>query len=195
MAVTLPHPDECFAVAVDVQPRLLGAYPPARARRLVDGVSFALEALGVLGVPALLLELEPDKLGPVHPHVQEAAGGAAPISKVWYDATREPAFLGAVEDLGRRTALVLGIEAHVCVLHTAAGLVDRGLQVHYLVDAVASRDAEDEAVGRRLMEAAGVRPLSTETLLFGALESSRHPRFREVLGVIKEYLAAGPRRR
>lgn len=194
MPLRLPSPEDCFAVAVDIQPRLLSAYSPPRARRLVDGASFALEVLGALGVPVILLALEPEKLGPVHPHVLEATGGRTPIHKTWYDATREPAFLGAIEDLGRRTALVMGVEAHVCVLHTAISLLDRGFHVHYLADAVASRDPQDEAVGKTLLETAGVGPLSSETIVFSALQSSRHPRFREVLGILKEYLAAGSTR-
>lgn len=182
----IPPAGDCFLVVVDVQPGLLKAYPPARARRAVEGVAFAAAALGVLGVPSLLLALDPGKVGPIHPDVLAAASAGSPVvAKVPYDANQEPSFVAACSALGRQTALIAGVEAHVCVLHTALGLRARGFRVHYLADAVASRDPVDEGVGRRLLEAGGVTPLTAETLLFAWLGSGRHPRFPEVLPLLK----------
>jgi nicotinamidase-related amidase len=183
----IPALEDSFLVVVDVQPGLLRAYPPDRARCAAEGAVFAVAALGALGVPAVLLALDPDKLGPVHPDVVSAAPAGTPlVAKAAYDATREPAFLPACAALGRRVALVAGVEAHVCVLHTALGLRARGYRVHVLADAVASREPVDEAVGRRLLEAGGVTPLTVETLLFAWLGSGRHPRFPAVLPLLRE---------
>ncbi len=182
----IPPSRDCFLVVVDVQPGLLRAYPPERAEGSVQGAAFAAGALGRLGVPALLLALEPEKMGPVHSDVVGAAPPGTPvIPKVPYDANLEPGFAEACDALGRDVALVAGVEAHVCVLHTALGLLARRYRVHYLADAVASRDPVDEAVGRRLLEAGGVTPLTTETLLFAWLGSGRHERFPDVLPLLK----------
>ncbi|MFU8856055.1 MAG: isochorismatase family protein [Deferrisomatales bacterium] len=185
-AELIPTVEDCFLVVVDVQPGLLKAYPPGRARRVPRSAAFAVAALGAFGVPAVLLALEPEKMGPVHPDVLAAAPAESPVvPKVPYDANAEPAFVSATASLGRPVALLAGVEAHVCVLHTALGLRARGFRAHYLADAVASRAAADETVGRRLLEAGGVTPLTAETLLFAWLGSGRHPRFPEVLPLLK----------
>lgn len=184
----LPGADEAFLVAVDLQPGLLKAYPPERSEGVVAGAAFALACARALGIPSLLLALEPDKLGPVHPAVLAAAGAEERevIAKVAYDATEEEGFRGRVAALGRPAAVVLGVEAHVCVLQTATGLLAAGHRVHYLADAVASRDPVDEEVGRRLLERAGVLPLTAETLLYSCLGSGRHPRFGHLLPLLKD---------
>lgn len=184
--LVVPRAEDCFLVVVDVQPGLLHAYPQERAARVVEGVVFALQTLTRLGMPSLLLELEPEKLGPAHPDVLMASSGAAVLSKLSYDATREESFREAVRGTGRRTAVLLGVEAHVCVLQTAAGLKDLGYRVCYLADAVASREALDEDVGRKLLERAGAEALCTEALLFASLGSGHHPRFPEILPVLKD---------
>ena len=187
----VPGPAECCAVAVDVQPGLLRAYPRARAERVVDETRFALEVLRELGVPVVLLALDPDRLGPVHPEVRGAAPGVPVVDKAVYDATRETAFLDALGGLGRPRVLLLGIETHVCVLHTALGLMERGLGVAWLADATFSRRPRDQRVGERLLERSGAVPLTTETFLFHALGGRSHPAFGRILPLLKARVRRG----
>ena len=57
----------------------------------------------------------------------------------------------------QKKVLLCGIEAHVCVLQTALDLLDRGLEVHLLVDGISSQRAGDRAVGlQRAMQVKGV---------------------------------------
>lgn len=54
-----------------------------------------------------------------------------------------------------RQVLLLGIEAHVCVLQTTLDLLDKGYEVHLLVDGVSSQRAQDRAVGLQRLSQAG----------------------------------------
>ena len=42
-----------------------------------------------------------------------------------------------------KCAVLLGVEAHVCVEQTAMDLTSRGIQVHIVADATTSRSQED----------------------------------------------------
>ena len=42
-----------------------------------------------------------------------------------------------------KNVLLVGIEAHVCVLQTTYDLLEKGLNVHVVVDAVSSRSLTD----------------------------------------------------
>ena len=81
----------------------------------------------------------------------------------------------------------------MCVLQTVLGLLGSGRRVHVVRDAVGSRrtDSRDAALAR--MERAGADIVTTEMVLFEWLESADHPRFRDVLGLVKS--AANPSQR
>ncbi len=181
----LPGPEEAGLVVIDVQPGLLKAYPPARAERVIDAAAGALDLLAPLGLPTLVLELDPGRLGPTHPRVLGAVPGSRVAAKGCYDATADAGSSRALEALERPWLVLLGIETHVCVLQTAAGLLGRGRSVGFLDDAVFSRAPRDRRVGRELLVRAGAVPLTTETLLFALLGGRDHPAFPRVLPRLK----------
>ena len=85
-----------------------------------------------------------------------------PVEKVRFSAAEAEGF-----DLGGRDqALVCGIEAHVCVNQTTLDLLDRGIDVQVVTDAVASRDrgeprggAASSGAGRRRADQRRDRPV------------------------------------
>jgi nicotinamidase-related amidase len=52
--------------------------------------------------------------------------------------------------------MLLGIEAHVCVLQTTLDLLDKGYEVHLLVDGISSQRAHDRAIGIQRMAQSGI---------------------------------------
>ncbi len=185
MNPVFPGPEEAGLVVIDVQPGLLKAYPGRRAERVIDAAAGALELLAPVGLPALVLELDPDRLGPTHPRVLAAAPGARVAAKGCYDATADPGSSRALGALKRPWLILLGVETHVCVLQTAVGLLGRGRAVGFLDEAVFSRAPRDGRVGRELLVRAGAVPLTTETLLFALLGGRDHPAFPRVLPRLK----------
>jgi hypothetical protein len=65
------------------------------------------------------------------------------------------------------------------------GLLRLGYRVEYVADAVASRRAADRAVAIERAQQDGARLTTVETTIFGWLGSFRHPRFRDVLALLK----------
>ncbi len=188
----LPSARSYAAVAVDVQPGLLRAYPAGKARRVVEAAGFAAAVFRELGVPLALLALDPERLGPVAAELEAAAGpGAARIAKTAYDAWREPVFVRWVEAVGRPWIVLFGIETHVCVLQTGLSLLETGFRVAWLRDATHSRDDMDRDTGERLLERAGALPLTTETLAFATLGGRDHPAFPRLLSLFKQRVEAG----
>ncbi|MBB6254638.1 isochorismatase family protein [Nitrospirillum iridis] len=173
------NPSAATLVVIDLQARLIPAIQDgpgvvANTRRL-------LTAAGLLGVPAVYTEQNPRGLGATVPDL--APDPAAVIAKMTFDATRAP---GLLERLPPDHAVVLaGCETHVCVLQTALGLLDRGRRVHVVADAVGSRTHDNKAAGLRRMERHGADIITTEMALFEWLGTADHPRFREVVALIK----------
>ena len=164
-------------VLVDIQARLVPAIADAEAmianaRRLKD-------AAGILGVPVLLTEQNPDALGAT---VRELAGGET-IAKMEFAVTRREGFLAHVPDGAE--VILAGCEAHICVLQTALGLMAAGHPVRIVRDAVGSRRTENREAALARLAAHGADIVTTEMVVFEWIGTAAHPRFREVVRLIK----------
>lgn len=85
-----------------------------------------------------------------------------------------------------RQWVVIGIEAHVCVLQTVKDLIENGRQVTVLNDAIGSRSIYDFSTSIAEMRDAGARISSTETVLFELLRDSKALEFKEISELIKQ---------
>ena len=56
---------------------------------------------------------------------------------------------------GRKQGILTGTETHVCVLHTADDLMQKGYETHAVADAICSRRKLDWEIGLRWMEKKG----------------------------------------
>lgn len=169
VAVIVVDFQEKFAPAVD-------GFDEA-ARRAAILAATAVE----LGMPLVVTEQYPKGLGPTVEAVASRAGGTPALEKTAFAASRAEGF-----DLaGRKTAVVCGVEAHVCVAQTVLDLLDSGLDVHVAADATASRNTADRAVALDRMRDAGAVITGTEAVVFELLGDASHPSFRSLQELIK----------
>jgi len=77
------------------------------------------------------------------------------------------------------------MEAHICVVQTAASLVEEGYEVFVVSDATASRTLESENACLARMNAAGVSIVTTEMVIFEWLGQAGTVAFKEMLPLIK----------
>lgn len=87
----------------------------------------------------------------------------------------------------KSTAVLCGIEAHVCVLQTAVDLLARGMEVYVLCDGVSSQRIHDRSVALHNLSALGVHLSTSESIVFRMLGDSTHPNFKQVSQLIKEH--------
>jgi len=169
-------------VIVDMQARHLPHLDGAQ--RLTERAGTLLRAANLLDVPVLFTEQNPRGLGGTVESLPVDLRSAKVVEKHTFDATLEPAFVDALPP-APATLWVAGAEAHVCVLLTVLGVLRLGYRVEFVADAVASRRAADRAVAIERARQDGARLTTVETTIFGWMGSCRHPRFRDVLALIK----------
>lgn len=172
--------DDSFLLVVDFQARLMpaidgGDQAVASARRLID-------AAGLLGVPCLFTEPNPDGLGAT---VADLAPDEPSLiaRKMTFDAVRTPGFLERLP--ADATLVVAGCEAHVCVLQTVLGLLGAGRRVFVVRDALGSRRPENKEAALRRVERHGAEVVTTEMVIFEWLGSAEHPCFRAAVALVK----------
>lgn len=183
------QPEHSALVVVDVQDRLAAAMPEADRDEAIRNVGNLVEGARLLSVPVLVTEQYPRGLGPTVEPVRARLDAIDPrppvVEKVEFDACGNPAFLPALRALDRRTVIVTGMEAHVCVFQTARGLGEAGYAVHVPYDATCSRDPRNRRVAEGLWERAGATRTCTETVLFDWLGRAGGDAFKAISRLVR----------
>ena len=86
---------------------------------------------------------------------------------------------------GRNTLLLCGMETHICVMQTALGALNQGLNVHIAADAVSSRTELNWKLGLERMKEAGAVISSTEMMIYELMGRSGSSAFKEILPYLK----------
>lgn len=174
---------DTLLLIVDIQEKLFRSMHAkeellTNAQKLVRGA-------GVLGVPVVWAEQNPKGLGPTVPELAALLKAVTPISKFSFSCCDSEECLRGLRTGGRRNVLISGIETHICVYQTAAGLTASGFTVEVVADACSSRTPENKRIGLEKCRAAGAAITSVETVLFELLKVAAGPVFKEVLNIVK----------
>lgn len=159
---------------VDIQDRLLPAVPDGA--RVVSLAGRLAEAAALLGVRRILTEQYPKGLGPTPPELAAKLPDA--VAKMSFSCCGCQPFVAALD--GIESALLCGLETHVCIAQTAADLLARGLTVFVAADAVSSRHAFDHEIALRRLESIGAILTTSEAAIFEWCRTAEHPQFQAV---------------
>jgi nicotinamidase-related amidase len=175
--------EETLLVVVDVQGKL--AQLMHHRDDLFRNLQTLVRGMQLLGIPIILMEQTPEKLGSTVDEIRNLLSGIEPISKKSFSCAGEPRFVARLEKAAPRDILLAGIETHVCVYQTAADLIARGFGVHVVADAVSSRSELNKEIGLKRILADGGNATSTEMLLFELQRNAEGDTFRELIRLVK----------
>ncbi|MDR2133406.1 MAG: isochorismatase family protein [Clostridiales Family XIII bacterium] len=191
--------NEAILVLIDLQERLLPAMHGGEERialsaRLIRGCR-------VLGTPVLATQQYTRGLGATVGEValaltealpadKDGAGAVpaadfVPVEKTSFSAMGEPEFARRLKESGKRSVLVCGVEAHVCVLQTVLDLLAAGFDAFFVSDLISSRKRGDAEAAFRRMAAAGAVETTYESVLFELLEGAGKSGFKQISGLVK----------
>ena len=176
--------NESALIIVDMQERLVPAMlAPAKT---LKNTRLLLTAAQECNVPTLITEQYPKGLGSTVPEILNAAGSCTVVEKMHFSCMEEPKFKDAFTGLKRKQAVIAGMEAHVCVLQTAASLIEDDYEVFVVSDATASRNAESEDACKIRLNASGAHLVTTEMVVFEWLGKAGTPGFKTLIPLIKQ---------
>ena len=175
--------ENTIAIGIDYQERLL---PAIHEKRVVIRNSCILfSGLELLRVPVIISRQYPKGLGDTVAEIREVTGNAAVLDKTSFSCCGDADIRQALERSGRKTVILGGAEAHVCVLQTAVDLQAAGYQAVYVIDCVGSRKAEDKKYGIRRAGQEGALLVTYEQILFELLGGSTAPVFKDISKLVK----------
>jgi nicotinamidase-related amidase len=171
-------------LVIDMQEKVLPAIHDHE--RVVANVGWLIRAAQKLGVPVAATEHYPKGLGhtvkPIRALLPEGAVG----TKTHFSSVAAGC-LTRLPGADRPQVVVVGTEAHVCLMQTALELVEEGKEVYVVADCVGSRHEQDRDLALARMRQEGARIVSREMVVFEWLAEAATPLFDEVS---KEFLRA-----
>lgn len=167
---------ESTLLVIDVQAKLLPGVQ--RREELVDNCRWLVRLAQLMEVPVVASEQYPQGLGPTEDSLRELIGAERFHAKACFSSIDTPSFAEEFNALGRRQAVLCGMEAQACVIQTALRLLEQGTQVYVVADAISARNDIDTQVALRRMEQAGVIPVTREMVGFEWLRRADAPAFK-----------------
>jgi nicotinamidase-related amidase len=169
-------------VVIDVQTSLVPHIH--EGEKVVDRIAFLTKVARVLDIPIVVTEQNPSRMGSTVP---ELGLSESAIAKMAFSARWSKEFLDRMESSERNQVVILGLETHICVGLTAIDLMARDYEVAVCPDGVGARTLDRHKLGMERIRDAGVMPIHTEAVAYEWLESAEHPKFRDVLAIVKAH--------
>lgn len=176
---------DCLLLVVDIQERLHVTMEAALKDTYVKNGVILIDTARTLGVPVVVSEQYPRGLGKTIEEISMHIQGLPRMEKLSFSCMRDESLRKAIEDCSRRTAVLIGIETHVCVMQTALDLMDAGYLPVIASDAVCSRRAHDRIAALDAMARLGVLVYPTETIAFMLMEKAGTPEFKALSPLFK----------
>lgn len=186
MTQDFPSYRDSLVIFTDIQESLFHQIP-LRRLWLADLILFA-KAVGWLEIPRIVTEQYPQGLGTTIEQLRElpVIQQATVHEKTTFSCWRAAKFREDLESRSTKPHIFLvGLETSICVYHTALDLTANGYAVTVVSDAVAGRYKRDHENALQDLRTRGVHVTPMETVIFGWLGDSRHPRFKDISALVK----------
>lgn len=177
--------EQSQVLVVDIQQRLAPHLFEVDA--MLHNSVHVLKAATLFGVPITVAEQYPKGLGnsvdAIKPFINVAVYektsfscfGAEPLSEALKELSQQ----------GHNTLIVIGCEAHVCVLQSVIDALEQDYRVIVVADAVTSRTEQDALLAQARLTKAGAEYVSTEMLLFEWTKGKDCKHFKAISEMLK----------
>jgi nicotinamidase-related amidase len=172
--------EECVVAIIDMQERLMPAI--ACNETILQNAIRIVRFARLLNIPVVVTEQQ--KLGPTLAVIAAEIGEVQPIKKTYFNSFKENRFNHYMSQCDKKTIILAGVEAHICVAQTALHALSY-FQVHVLADAMGSRTTENCNIASERMRMAGVTISSTEMFIYEVLQRSGTDIFKSALQLVK----------
>jgi nicotinamidase-related amidase len=164
-------------LVIDLQDRVVPAIHDHE--QVVANVIWLVRAAQKVGIPVAAVEQYAKGLGRTLQAVRDLLPDGAIAQKNHFSCVAAQC-LARLPGSDRAQIVLIGIEAHVCLLQTALELIEEGKEVYVVADAVGSRRETDRELALARMRQEGARIVSREMVVFEWLGAAATPLFREV---------------
>lgn len=168
---------------IDVQEKLFGAIHEHSL--LKQQLILAIKAFQLLNIPIITTEQYPKGLGKTIPEIRALLNSQEIYEKITFSALSDEAIAKTVSSFNKTHWIIMGLEAHICILQTVHALIAKNKSVLVIEECVGSRNPMHKKLAIGEMNKNNVRISCIETLLFELLGHANHTKFKEISALIR----------
>ncbi|KPH94692.1 isochorismatase [Pseudoalteromonas porphyrae] len=170
-------------LVVDIQEKLRPAM--LHYQTVVDVTSQLIQAAQLHSIPIVFTQQYKQGLGDTEQQLKTLAPNGNYFDKSHFSACLEPNFIPLMKKYNRPQIIVVGMEAHVCVLQTCLDLIAHGFDIFILLDGVSSRNDLHRDLAVEQLRQAGAVISCAESVIFQWTEVAATPLFKKILKIVK----------
>ena len=175
--------NDSILIAIDIQPSFVKKEKPGGSNSLLQRICWVIQVANWLNVPLIVTAEDIPRTGNICAEITELLPrGTRIYNKMTFGLAAQADILEAVEQTGRKTAVLIGYETDVCITHSALGLMDLGYRVVVVADAAGSPGSAHH-IGLERIRAAGGIIVSAKSLYYEwvrTVEKAREFEAREI---------------
>lgn len=178
--------ESAMLLVIDIQERLCASMDRRECEKFLHRAKILINGAHILKIPIVQSLQYKKGLGESVGEIFAGIPNMAFEKRVFsccYENSELLAFLAQNPQI--RQVIIIGMEAHICVLQTARDLVKRDFEVAIAQDCVLSRDSENKHNAIALMRDCGVCVANSESILFDLLKTSIADEFKAISALVK----------
>lgn len=175
--------DDTAALFIDFQEKLVPAI--SGNEEIVRKSGILAQGLTEVGVPFAVSQQYTKGLGETVSAIANAIDSFQYMEKNTFSCFQCEEIADWVKAQSKKTILICGVEAHICVLQTVIDLLGADYRVFVVVDCIGSRNPYDKEIGLERMKAEGAGLTTCEAVLFELTGGAKSPHFKAISKLVK----------
>ncbi len=178
------HKEDVMAMVIDFQEKLVPHMNDNH--NLIKNTAILIKGLETLKVPIITTQQYTKGLGMTVEEIGKAFDKDFEyLDKISFSCYGDEIIKEEIRKLGKKSIIICGIEAHICVMQTVIDLLEDGYDVIIIEDCISSRKYNDKINGIRRMEKEGAIIATYESILFELIKVAGNDTFKIISNLIK----------
>lgn len=179
----LLDPLDAMVLLIDVQEKLIPTI--YKHEELLTNLLFAAKGFASLDTPILITEQYPKGLGSTPLSLKQEIPSSKTLEKNEFSAWKNDAIKKEMIHIDKKQVVLLGIEAHICIMQTAVDLMTHGFEVFVPIDGISSSNKKFKKSAIQRLQQAGAQITTIESCFFEIMQTSSHPNFKEISQLLR----------
>ena len=170
-------------LVVDIQPKIMKS--TENGEEATKNTVGLIKAFKEFGMAVKATEQYPKGLGRSDERILEIVSDEDIYEKTSFDGL-VPEIKDFIKENKIENVCVTGTEGHVCVYQTIRSLLDMGINVFYVDDAITSYTEKLKKLARKSLRDMGAVLVNTEIVLFDLASDSKDEKFKFISNLVKD---------